>query len=79
MKAGNTTSAIKRNSLTIKSTMTVGSRAGDEGVPSRLCPLSTDSDSESEPGSNLTSDAGSLRHSSPKAQSGVKLKTKSLS
>ena len=53
--------------------------SGDEGVPSRLRPLSTDSDSESEPGSNLTSDAGSLRHSSPKAQSGVKLKTKSLS
>ena len=53
--------------------------SGDEGVPSRLRPLSTDSDSESEPGSDSTSDAGSLRHSNPKTKSGVKLKAKLLS
>ena len=53
--------------------------SGDEAVPSRLRPLSTDSDSESEPGSDSTSDAGSLPHSNPKTKSGVKLKAKSLS
>ena len=53
--------------------------SGDEGVPSRLRPLSTDSDSESEPGSDSASNAGSLRHSNPKTKSGVKLKAESLS
>ena len=51
----------------------------DNGPPNRLRPMSTDSDSDSEPGLDPTSTVDHPSHSAPKIRSKVELKAESVS